>query len=74
MYFAAYWWFAVLVGLTALHFLGVLLVLMNRTQPWVGRLTWGFFSLFLSVPVMLVYWLYVVERGKSILKPPHSQY
>lgn len=63
MYLQSYWWLAVLFGLTVMHFLGNILLAFGHTQSWGTKILWLIFSLWLSFPVLILYWIYAVERA-----------
>jgi len=65
----SYWWFALMCGIALMHTLGNALLILNPNQPWAPKLLWFIFALWLSLPVLIVYWLHVVKREKTHIKP-----
>ena len=56
-------------GIAIIHTLGNVLLILNPIQPRAPKILWFIFALWLSLPVLIVYWLYVVRREKTYIRP-----
>jgi hypothetical protein len=71
VFLASFWWIVSLAAIATGHWVAVILIFLNHSQPWWKRSLWALAALWLIAPLVVIYWYCYVERPhRSSLSVP----